>query len=202
MLERAKFLHNAGYSIVLLDHQAHGETPGEAITLGYLEKHDVEAAVAFVRKRYPGERIAVIGVSLGGASALLSSPLGINALILEAVYPTIEEAVHNRVAAKLGPLAAIPTEILLIQLKLRLGISRADLRPIDFISKVECPVFIISGLEDLHTTAQETKRMYEQAMQPKELWLIGGAAHQDLHRLTPDLYKEKVLAFLDRYMTH
>lgn len=200
MLERARFLTDAGYAIVMIDFQAHGESPGQQITVGHLEKHDVRAAVKYARKVHPGERIGVIGVSLGGASALLASPLEIDALVLESVYPDIQAAIHNRVAARLGPLSYVPTEILLVQLKLRLGIDRSQLRPIDFISKVDCPVFVISGSEDLHTTPVETERLLSAAAEPKESWLVDGAAHVDLCRVAPEEYRERILKFFEKHL--
>src|SRR5262245_11420813 len=37
MLGRAKLLHDAGYCVLMIDFQAHGESPGDHITIGYLE---------------------------------------------------------------------------------------------------------------------------------------------------------------------
>ena len=47
MLDHARILHEAGYGLVLIDLQAHGESTGEHITVGWLERHDVSAAVQF-----------------------------------------------------------------------------------------------------------------------------------------------------------
>lgn len=201
MLERARLLYDAGYSVVMIDFQAHGESPGDTITIGHLEKHDVQATVEFAHQRYPGEPIGVIGVSLGGASSLLASPLQIDALVLESVYPNITNAVHNRVAAKLGPLSTIPAEILLLQLKLRLGISPSELRPADHLADVGCPVFVISGRDDSHTTAQETEQMFAAATDPKELWLVDDAAHEDLYEFAATKYESQVLRFLKLHMS-
>jgi uncharacterized protein len=200
MLERARFLNSAGYSIVMIDLQGHGESSGEQITIGHLEKHDAKAAVEFARKQHPKEPIGVIGVSLGGASALLASPLGIDALVIESVYADIESAINNRVAARLGPLSAIPAWLLLMQLEPRLGIEKSQLRPIDHVPEIGCPVLVISGTEDLHTTAEETKRMYEAAQKPKELWLVDGAAHVDLLAAATTEYVSRVKRFLDKHL--
>lgn len=200
MVERARFLNAAGYSIVMIDLQGHGESSGEQITIGHLEKHDAQAAVEFARKEHPNEPIGVIGVSLGGASALLVSPLGIDALVIESVYPNIESAINNRVAARLGPLSTIPAWLLLMQLEPRLGIEKSQLRPIDYVPDIGCPVLVISGTEDLHTTAEETKRMYEAAQKPKALWLVDGAAHVDLLTETPTEYVSRVKRFLDKHL--
>ena len=200
MLERARFLHDMGYSTVMIDLQAHGESPGEHITVGYLEKHDVRAAVEFARCQHPNEPIGVIGVSLGGAAAVLASPLDIDALVLESVYPNIDDAIHNRVAAKLGPFSSIPTALLLIQLRLRLGVSPTELRPIDYMSDVDCPVYIVSGRADQYTTVSETQEMFSAAPHPKDLWLIDDAAHVDLFRADPIQYRERIGGFLDVHL--
>src|SRR5262245_21639142 len=53
MLARASFLSGAGYGVLLFDFQAHGESPGNRITIGYLESRDAQAAVEFVKKSCP-----------------------------------------------------------------------------------------------------------------------------------------------------
>ena len=166
MVDRARFLHSAGYSLVMIDLQAHGESTGDAITLGHLEKHDVRAAVKYAKSQHPREPIAVVAVSLGAASALLASPLGVDALIIESMYPNIDAAVHNRVAAQMGFLSWLPANLLLVQLKPRLGISPEDLRPIDYVPEVDCPLFVMSGTKDEHTTPAETKAIYAAAQIP------------------------------------
>ncbi|HEY0180564.1 MAG TPA: alpha/beta fold hydrolase, partial [Dokdonella sp.] len=72
MLGRARFLAAAGYAVLLIDFRAHGESGGDAITFGRLESRDARAALAFLRDAAPGERVGVIGVSMGGAAALLA----------------------------------------------------------------------------------------------------------------------------------
>ncbi|MFO0941266.1 MAG: alpha/beta hydrolase [Pirellulales bacterium] len=200
MVDRSRMLQRHGYSTILIDLQAHGESSGEIITLGYREKFGVKAAVQFAKNQYPGQKIAVIGCSLGGASALLAGPLDIDALVIEAVFPTINQAIENRVAANLGILSGIPSWLLKVQLEMRLGISRDQLCPIEKIDQVDCPVFIISGSEDRHTTVVETEQLFARAHQPKQLWIVDEAAHVDLFGHAPDLYEVNVLNFLDQYV--
>ncbi|MDQ3585045.1 MAG: alpha/beta fold hydrolase [Acidobacteriota bacterium] len=130
MLGRARFLHRAGYTVLLFDFQAHGETPGERITFGYRESHDARAAVAFLRANAPGERVGIIGVSMGGAAMLLATPLiAADAVVLEMVYPTIKEAIANRLTMRLGSWSSALTPLLSAQL--RLGVDAEELRPIN-----------------------------------------------------------------------
>lgn len=200
MLTRATLFYEAGYSVVLIDLQAHGETPGDQITMGWLEQRDVQTAVAFARRRFSNQRIVVLGWSLGGAAAVLGSPLEIDALILESVYPTITRAAGNRIERHLGPLHHVLTPVLLAQLPLRLGISSDALQPIDSLALAACPVLIMSGGEDQHTTAADTRDLFSAAREPKELVMFPSAAHVDLFSHDPALYRLTVLRFLDRHL--
>ncbi|HEX6862198.1 MAG TPA: alpha/beta fold hydrolase, partial [Thermoanaerobaculia bacterium] len=196
MLDRAGFLSRAGYSVLLFDFQAHGESSGKHLTFGWLESRDARAAVRYARSRCPGEPLGVIGSSLGGASAILGEqPLGADAVVLEAVYPDVKDAVRNRLRIYLGPMGSPLAPLLLFQFRPWLGISPQDLRPVDHIQDLGAPVLILAGTKDRHTTMAETRRLFEAAKQPKELWLIEGAAHVDLHGFAGDEYEERVLGF-------
>lgn len=200
LVERAKLFFDAGYSVLMIDLQAHGASPGKQITWGHLERYDVQAAVDYIRSNDPKLRIGVVGISLGGASALLGSPLGIDALVLESVYPTIEEAIRNRIATRVGMLEPILSPMLLCQIQSRLGISPGELRPIESITKIDCPVLIMSGSADQHTTEHETKTMYKKANDPKELAIFEGATHEDLQQQNPHQYRTVVLEFLGKHL--
>src|SRR5262249_2287144 len=131
MAGHAQFLSRAGYSVLIFDFQAHGESSGSQITSGYRESMDASAAVAFARERCPGEKVAVLGVSLGGAAVVLADhPLRIDAAILELVYADIDRAVKNRVAIVLGNWARPLSCLLTWQLKPRLGVDRDWFSPV------------------------------------------------------------------------
>lgn len=201
MLGRAAFLHQAGYSVLLFDFQAHGESPGERITFGYLESQDAQAAFDYLQRRIPGQPIGVIGVSLGGAATLLGkAPLPADALVLESVFPDFEGAVANRIAIRLGSLGHYLAPLFVWQIRPRLGIDPKRLSPIDHISQVRAPVLIIAGTEDQRTTLAEARRLYDQAPEPKKFWPVPGAAHQNFHRYAPAQYEARVLKFFERFL--
>lgn len=200
MLGRARLFHRAGYAVVLIDLQAHGESTGPHITFGYIERHDVSAAVAYARKLNPRHRIGIVAISLGGAAALMASPLPIDALVLESVYTTIEDAAKNRLAMRAGPLSTLLTPLLLWQLKPRLGVSSSELRPIDFMAKIEAPVLIANGDIDRHTPIAQARQLFDTADTPKQWVVFKGAAHNDLLAFNAKHYENEVLPFLDRYL--
>src|SRR6266513_2154620 len=196
MVDRARFLHCAGYSVLLIDFQATGETKGDHITFGWKESRDALAAVNFVHDVDPQDHVAIIGSSLGGVATLLATPpLKVDALVLEAVYPTIEIATRNRMENYLGAFGRMLTPLLLGQLQLRLGVSAAQLRPVDHIAGVECPMLIMSGEKDRNTRASDSRMLFERAPSPKQLWFVPNAGHVDLHRAAREAYETRVLAF-------
>jgi len=197
MIERARFLRRAGFSVLLIDFQATGETKGDHITFGWKESRDVLAAIDFIRHGEPSSRIGIIGSSLGGAAALLAAPpLKVDALVLEAVYPTIEIATRNRLENYLGPLRRFGAPLLLMQLHPRLGISATDLCPLDHVVNVNCPVLIISGAKDRNTRPEDTQTLFSRVRSSKQLWLVENAGHVDLHKAATVEYESRVLAFL------
>jgi len=197
MVDRARFLQHAGYSVLLIDFQATGETKGDHITFGWKESRDVLAATDFIRRTRPTDRVAIIGSSLGGVAALLATPpLKVDALLLEEVYTTIEIATRNRMENYLGGVGRFLTPLLLNQLQWRLGVSASQLRPVDHIGDVQCPVFVMSGEKDRNTRTADTRMLFERARSPKQLWSVPNAGHVDLHQAARVDYESRVLAFL------
>jgi len=172
MLDRARFFSRAGYAVLLFDFQSHGESDGSNITFGSLESKDAQAAIQFLRSNAPGEKIGVVGVSMGGAAAVLATPrLDVDALVIEMVYPSIDEAVNNRLTMRLGRWSRVLTPLLELELRTRLGISANDLRPIDHVGSLTTPKLFIAGSKDIHTTLEESQRLYDTASDQRSFGL-------------------------------
>ena len=206
MVRRAETLHAQGYAVLLFDFQAHGESSGERITFGYLEALDAEAGVEFVHRRLPGQRVGAIGMSLGGAAALLGpQPLPVDALVLESVYPDIDAALTNRLRLNLGPVlgtvfSPILTPLFETLLPPILGVKPNQLRPVDHIRRLTAPVLLISGTKDQHTPIGEARSLFDHAPQPKLFWAVEGAAHGDMEMYNPSDYWRVVLPFFAKYL--
>jgi len=202
MLSRAEFLHDRGYSVLLIDFQAHGESAGDRITFGARESQDVTAALVNLQRRLPGEAVGVIGVSLGAASFVLAEHRpAVNAVVLESMYPTIEAAVSDRLRLHLGPVGPWLAPLLMVQFQPRLGIDPSRLRPIDRLGAIGAPVLILSGTVDRHTSIEEARSLFEAAAAPKDFWAVEGAAHVNLHRFAKGEYERRLSSFLETYMT-
>jgi alpha-beta hydrolase superfamily lysophospholipase len=197
LADHAKFLFRAGYSVLLFDFQAHGESIGQHVTAGYLESRDATAAVNFIHQKYPGKKICADGFSMGGAAAVLAQPsLQVDAMILQSVYPTIEQAITDRLESRFGWFGKFGTPFLTCQLKPRLGFGVDDLCPIQLVGKITMPKFFIAGTTDRDTTLPESQALFNAAAEPKQLWLVEGAAHVDMLGFAKAEYEKRVLDFL------
>lgn len=201
MKDRADLFLKNGYSVCLIDMQAHGETVGKKVTFGYRESNDVIATVAYLKRVLKFDKVGVIGVSLGGAATLFGgSKINADAIVLESVYPEIQTAISNRVKMRLGPLDKFITPILMKQIKPILQIDPNFLNPIDYANSNETPKFLISGKADKRTTEKDTKNLYSAIKSYKELWLLEKAKHEDLYEYNPKEYEERVVEFFNKFI--
>lgn len=201
MLGRARFLNQLGYAVLLPDLPAHGESSGEYITYGLREAEGVRAALGWLRRELPDEKLGVIGVSLGAAAFVLAQARPApSAVVLESMFPSINEAVTNRLGLYLGAPGTVLAPLLLWQLPLRVSISPSQLQPISEMATMHSPLLIAAGMADQHTPVAETQRIFDAAAAPKDLWLLPGAAHVDLHAFAPREYEARIATFLARHL--
>lgn len=199
MLGRARWLYSQGYSVMLIDFQSAGESDGDAITLGYREADDALRALSWLRQRLPRERVAVAGTSMGGAAILLAKPpLRTEALVIEQVYPTIDEAVRDRIDLHLGHAFSFLAPVLLRTMSWHLGFGPEALRPIDHVDGLSGPTLFVAGEKDEHVTLAQSRAIYARAGGKKELWIVPGARHVDLYAYDTQAWRTRVGDFLRR----
>lgn len=198
MLKRARHFREIGYAVLLYDARACGESSGDAVTFGYHEANDLLAGLAWLRER-GYRRIGCIGVSLGGATVLMAADQldDVRCVVCESVFDELAHAVDNRFRHYLRMPAAFGGCLMVPLAEQRTGVALTEVKPIDRIAKLRCPVFIISGAEDVKTLPAETQRLFEAAPEPKELWMVPQVGHRDL--FSPE-YAGRVTSFLEQHM--
>lgn len=201
-IARMRLLAAEGYSVLAIDLPSHGESTGQRITFGHGESRAVIAAVQFLRQQNPGARIGIIGQSLGGASAALAgAALDADAVVLEAVFGDIETAAANRLHNYFGIAGSLAAPLLVQAASWHLGLPPGALTPARAIADVKAAVMVIAGEADTRATPEEGRRIYEAARDPKEYWLVPGAAHVDFLKADSAAYRARVLPFLRQHLT-
>ncbi len=201
MVPRAEYLHKLGYTVLMIDFQANGETRGANQTFGELESRDVAAAIQYLHYKLPDERVGILGVSLGAAAFVLAQDREhVDAVVLDSIYPTLKEAIAERVRRRVGPLAAVLTPLMYVEARSRLPLNPERLRPIDKLGHLQAAALVICGARDPVTPPQECQRIFAAASSPKELWQVQSAGHVDLYNFAPQEYQRRTAAFFDQYL--
>jgi pimeloyl-ACP methyl ester carboxylesterase len=201
MLRHALWLNGLGYAVLAIDFRGHGRSGAVARSFGLEEARDAEAALAFLRSGRPDRPVGVIGISLGGAAALLgdTGPLPVQAMVLQAVYPDLRTAIANRIGRIAGwPIAAVGEPLLSYQSLPRFGVSPARIAPRDRIARLRCPVLIIGGTADRSTIVANSRALFAAAPRQKALWLVDGADHEAISTLWSADYRNRVRTLFAR----
>jgi dipeptidyl aminopeptidase/acylaminoacyl peptidase len=205
MLHHAAFLNDSGYPVMLLDLRCCGESGGRAVTFGGREREDVAAAIAYLSDRpdVDGERIGVLGLSLGGALALLAAAEfpAVRAVVAESSFANIRDVVRRnfRVATRLPSFLFAPLTIWLIER--RWGIRASRVMPEQEIgARDDCAVLLIHAENDRVVNVQDAHALFTAARGPKELWLIPDAAHAMAYLTEQAAYADRVRDFFDRWL--
>ncbi len=202
MLPYAEFLHQAGFDTLTYNARARSDSGGEYVTLGVLEPIDLDSVVQYAAQRTdvdPG-KIGVLGISMGGATAILTAARDrrIRAVVDDCgfsdapsvIAASFEHFIH---------LPAIPFAPVTVWIAShRAGIDVNGVRPDEVIGQISPrPVLIIHGLADYVVPVANSERNFKAARQPKELWLVPGARHGEAHTVAKAEYEQKVVDFFE-----
>ena len=197
--DNAAWLAERGYATLAIDFRGNGASPPYAHSFGFLESRDARAAFAWLKHQQHGAPVGVIGISMGGAAALLGDDgaLPADAMVLQAVYSDIRHTIRNRMASMISRVPAIVFEPLLsYQSRLRFGVWPSRLSPINALARYRGPVLVIGGASDPFTPPDETTRMYDAVRGARTLWLVPGESHEGISDLRSAEYRQRVLTFL------
>ncbi|HTU09453.1 MAG TPA: alpha/beta fold hydrolase [Allosphingosinicella sp.] len=194
---QALWLHGLGYAVLAIDFRGHGESGAAERTYGWHEARDAAAALGFLRDGKPERKVGLVGISLGGAAALLGDggPLPVEAMVLHAVYPDLRTAIANRLA-RIGSraVAGLFEPLLSEQAWLRYGVSPDRIAPAAAIRAYRGRLLVIGGTADRDTRPEDTRALYDAAPGPKQLWLVEGADHLATSILWNDAWRSRVRA--------
>lgn len=202
----SKMFKKQGYSSILIDMRAHGESEGERICAGYKEYLDVNAVVDYVKQQssYKDIPIVVMGLSLGGATAInaIGNNDEIDALISLSAFSSWEDAFRENMAmfipsfltAALSPFVDLATYI-------KYG-KATSIKPIYSISNLkERPALLIHSRDDSQVPYTNFTRLVQKAPEGIQTLTVEGDNHLITNHFTipenDSIYSQKLLSFLE-----
>ena len=105
-LGHAEFLLTAGYSVVMMDSRAQGQSGGDMATYGWEEREDTRAIVNVLYASEPVRHLYALGVSMGAAIALQSAAVEprIEAVVAEDPFANLREVTYDYAGLEVSPL--------------------------------------------------------------------------------------------------
>jgi alpha-beta hydrolase superfamily lysophospholipase len=205
-LGHAEFLLRHGYSAVMMDSRAHGESGGDMATYGWKERYDT---VAITDALYATEKVRHLyahGVSMGAAIALQSAAVEprIAAVSAEDPFANLREVTYDYagldVSPFLGKTLFRPASIFAIRAVAKaVGFNPDEVSPEKAVAQRPFPILLICGTNDHRIPCRHAEAIYNAATGPKELWIVQGAGHASALGQAPAEYENRVVSFFEKY---
>jgi fermentation-respiration switch protein FrsA (DUF1100 family) len=173
------------------------------ITFGIKEVLELQATIAFARKRIPNAKIGLLGYSMGAVVSMLGAAgePGVQALVLDSPFSDLRASLIENVrrASKLPGSPFVWLAAVMFFMRTRNRISECS--PRDVLSALEPrPLFFIHGGADDITSVNHSRRLYDAYRGPREIWIVQGAPHTGAYFADRPLYVERVAGFFARHL--
>lgn len=198
----AKVFYENNFNVMLYDSRAHGESGGKFCTYGYYEKHDVQIAIYEALKKFPKCKIGVFGTSMGAAVALQAASIEprISAVVAEASFATLRQITVDYQKRLLRLPWHFLRNIAMKRSEIIARFKHREVSPIDAVKNIRVPVLFIHGKNDTFIKYQYSEQLFAAANEPKALWLIDHANHNNVHEIGKKEYEQRIVQFFEQYL--
>lgn len=190
-----------GYSMLLVDERAHGESEGKYIGFGCLDRIDALKWINWVLRKC-GEDVEILlhGTSMGGATVLMMSslelPAQVKGIVSDCAFTSPKE-VFSHVLKSMYHLPAFPVMNISDFLNKRLaGYGLDECNAAREVKKAKVPILFIHGSGDTFVPYSMCETMYENCASSKKKLIIEGAAHAECYYKDTDAYENALTEFI------
>lgn len=201
----AKFLHEHGCNLLFIDQRCCGASKGDYITFGAMEQYDVLKWAYYIAKRNKTKLpIYLYGESMGAASVLMASghklPREIKGIISDCGFRSMKGQMQD-MAANWFHIKWIGLMLFRLDLfcSVLAGFRMKDADTHNAMKTNKRPVLFFHGKEDTYVDYKNSMYNYSLCQAPKELVIVPHARHLCSAYADPELYREKLLGFFEKY---
>ncbi len=199
-LSRARWLHEAGFHVLMFDFRALGRSEGEVSGIGSFETQDLLGATDYLMQRaeMASLSLGVYGHSMGGAVAILTAAQEprIEAVATHGAFATLESAIHQRSKLLARGLASLFEESVTHYGGRWLPIDPKALSPQAVIAQIAPrPVLMFHGAKDRVISVNDAYALYSAALAPKQLHILNQSYHISIHQSEQERYRQTLVEF-------
>ena len=200
MQEYARKYYEKGYSILMPDLRAHGDSQGNIVGMGWLDRMDILKWTDLILAENPEADIVLHGISMGASAVMMASgerlPENVSAIIADCGYTTVWDILEYQ----LKRLYDFPVFPLLhggnIWSVRKLGYSWKDASAVKMVKASRTPILFVHGSRDDVVPVDMAFELYMAAECDKRLLIIEGAGHAMSASWEPERYWNEIFDFI------
>jgi uncharacterized protein len=203
-IRQARMLAEAGYGVLLLDPRGYGASEGDPNAYGWGSTKDIDAAVAWLRRRpdVQNRRIGGLGLSMGGEQMIEAAARnqGLKAVVSEgAGIRSVREAPLERGISPVERVFKYPQQLVQTVSVWLLGGEKVPIS-LKTAALLIGPraLLLIYGQDGQEVEKAVNPVYYDAAFPPKGIWEVPGAGHTMGIKTAPDEYERVVVGFFNR----
>ena len=196
----ADWLREAGCSVLYVDQRGTGDSEGDYIAFGLLERLDCADWLAFLADRFPHMPLYLFGMSMGAASALMAAgeplPGGLRGIIADSAFTSPKAILEHVAKHNLHLPGTRGAEAIF---KRKLGLAPDSCTTTEALQRSRIPVLLIHGLRDRFVPPDMAYANYRACAGPKHLFTVPQADHVGSWFTDPEGYKRALTGFWEKY---
>lgn len=199
----AKFYLERGFNLLIVDERAHGRSEGTYIGFGCLDRYDARLWMEYMVERLGQDcELMLHGISMGGATVLMSTGLELPAQVKAAVSDcafTSAWEVFSYVLKSMYHMPAFPVmQIADRMAKKEAGYGLDECNAREEVKKARIPIVFIHGDGDTFVPCSMVHELYEACRSPKKLLVVTGASHAEAYYKDTCAYEGAVEELISR----
>lgn len=190
-----------GYAMLHPDARAHGDSEGEYIGFGCLDRKDALGWIDWVIEKC-GEDVEIFlhGISMGGATVLMASgmelPPQVKGIISDCGFTSPKE-VFTHVLKTMYHLPAFPVIPAADKINRKLaGYGMDECNAKREVAKAKIPILFIHGSKDTFVPVSMCHELYDCCASPKKKLIVEGAAHGESYFKNMKAYEQALDEFM------
>lgn len=190
-----------GFGMLLVDERAHGKSEGEYIGFGCLDRWDARTWIDWVIEHTSKEeQILLHGISMGGATVLMTSSLKLPSQVRGVVSDcgfTSPKEVFSHVLNSMYHLPAFP----LIQIsdfvnKRKAGYGLDECNAAREVRNAQVPILLIHGDGDHFVPCRMCEEIYRNCVPGTKKLIVKGASHAECYYKDMEAYENALDDFI------
>lgn len=194
------YIRDLGCAMIIVDERSHGQSQGDYIGFGVLDRYDVLSWIEYVNERLGTDvEIYLHGTSMGGATVIMASgqklPDNVKGIISDCAFTSAFD-VFSHVLKSWYHIPSFPMmQIAGLLSRKRAGYGLKECDGAKEVEKARIPILFIHGDRDNFVPVKMCEELYQHCRSPKKKLIVEGASHAESYYKDTQSYQAAIREF-------